>query len=346
MSEVVSLPNIAQIKDEASVWLARIDRGLSASEQQAFSRWLLTDQKHEHAFSEMARLWDNMDALNQLAEIFPKEQSESPKEKKKQRLAMFYRYAPLTFSVVALIIFVNVVMLVSSRNIFTSDPLFEGHFVTAVGEQSRLNLNDGSVLTLNTNSRVEVLFSREERILNLKHGELHIDVAHDSSRPLSVIAGGKIVQAVGTAFNVQLGLGDVEVIVTEGKVLVADSKSHEESGRKYVVPNAQAVQKGELALFAEQANTVSSMAEEDMQNSLSWRQGKIIFRGESLASAIDEISRYTALEFSIVDPELAAIQIAGRFKTGDLSGMLFALEENFGIHSVQRGNHILLSRDE
>jgi transmembrane sensor len=65
---------------------------------------------------------------------------------------------------------------------------------------------------------------------------------------------------------------------------------------------------------------------------LSWRQGSIIFRGESLSDAMTEISRYTNINFELADDErLKQVHVAGMFKTGDVKGLLEVLNNNFNI---------------
>ena len=76
-------------------------------------------------------------------------------------------------------------------NLQSGDPIHH----TAVGEQSIVMLNDGSQITLNTNTKVQVP-SDQARLLELVSGELHVRVK-DPSRPLSVMAGEQIIQAVG-----------------------------------------------------------------------------------------------------------------------------------------------------
>ena len=78
---------------------------------------------------------------------------------------------------------------------------------------------------------------------------------------------------------------------------------------------------------------------------LSWRSGNLIFKGESLAEAMEEISRYTNIEFELTDDEyLRNVQVAGMFKTGDVTGLLEILNKNFNIsHEKVSKNKILLS---
>jgi transmembrane sensor len=193
-----------------------------------------------------------------------------------------------------------------------------------------------------------VRYSQNARVIELQRGEIHIDVAHDKSRPLSVIAGGKVIQAVGTAFNVEVRSELVELIVTEGKVLVAKAKiallpSTFDKMPVRLPQNSMAISKGEkvdLDLTGKRQEEVTKVDPIEIAASLSWRQGNLIFRGESLSEAMTEISRYTDIEFELADDEkLRKIQVAGLFKTGDVIGLLDALSSNFNINYENIGNN-------
>ena len=94
-------------------------------------------------------------------------------------------------------------------------------FETAIGEQSTVTLSDGSVVVLNTNSLIRVVYAPNARVLHLERGEIHVDVAEDASRIFSVVAGDRIVQAVGTSFSVEITADQhIELVVTDGKVIV------------------------------------------------------------------------------------------------------------------------------
>ncbi len=91
---------------------------------------------------------------------------------------------------------------------------------TAVGEQRVAKLDDGSVLTMNTDSEITVDYSGDNRIVRLERGEVNFDVSKDPHRPFIVYAGDGLVWAVGTAFNVRVEDGSVDLTVTEGRVKV------------------------------------------------------------------------------------------------------------------------------
>src|SRR4029453_10983270 len=71
-------------------------------------------------------------------------------------------------------------------------------YATALGEQRAFKLADGSVLYLNTLSRVEVTHSREARLVRLLEGEAMFAVEHDPARPFRVLSGATVIQAIGT----------------------------------------------------------------------------------------------------------------------------------------------------
>jgi len=230
-----------------------------------------------------------------------------------------------------------------------SHKVTESFYQTLVGEQQQIQLSDGSQLILNTNSQVKVVYSQKQRLVFLNRGEIHIEVAHAPERPLSVIAGSKVVQAVGTAFDVQrVNSEKVRLWVTEGRVLVTERRLDN------IVPlqkieelsaNVIAVSKGEkMILTAAASKKVEQIAESDMNAQLSWRQGNIVFRGETLDEAVLEFSRYSDKKFIIADESLRHVRIAGVFKIGDTERLLSTLRNNFSIeYQYEENNEILLS---
>ncbi len=70
-----------------------------------------------------------------------------------------------------------------------------------------------------------------------------------------------------------------------------------------------------------------------------WRQGLLLFTGDSLEEVVAEIGRYTPVAIEIIDPALKKIRIGGQFRVGDLSGMFEVLETNFGLSITRLDNN-------
>lgn len=309
--------------DAASDWLAKLDRGLSPAEERGLKAWLSQHPENRQALLRLASLWDKMDSLSLLTEMLPP--ARQPSRRK-------FLYPALAASIAMLVI---VGWLVQRSQDVMSTPanrVVASAYETAIGERSTVRLPDQSVLTLNTNSVVKVTYNDTQRLLVLERGELNIEVAHDPRRPLSVIAGKKVVRAVGTAFNVQIiDSGQVELIVTEGTVTVADDSGATPIRTIGTAPRT--VTKGERVLLGADRETISKVSDSALSAELSWRQGNLIFRGETLAVAIAEVSRYTPVKFEIADERLKELRIGGLFKAGDVDGLLATLKENFNIDS-------------
>ena len=325
MTNVYPLPPQKRSVDEASEWLAKLDRTLSASEQQELETWLAQHPENRRALLRLASLWDKMDSLSRLSELFP---SAHPRQRRR------FRYSAIAASLAMVVIAGGLVLQYSAEPQSTpADPAIANVtrlYETAIGERSTVRLPDQSVLTLNTNSLVNVTYNDVQRILGLDRGEMSIEVAHDSRRPLSVFAGQKQVRAVGTAFNVQiLDEAQVELIVTDGTVMVVD----EDEPAGSAPATARTVTKGEKVLLGVDRETISKVSDSALSAELSWRQGNLIFRGETLAAAIAEVSRYTPVKFEIADERLKELRIGGLFKAGDVDGLLATLKENFNIDS-------------
>lgn len=339
----------SQRLEQACEWIARIDRELQTEEKQALQQWLAASAFNQQTLFEVAKLWDKMDALSRLSALFP---AVEPKISQQRR--------PLTglamAASAAAVLLLGALLYRGNLNPLDAEPAsavvaMQATYQTRVGENNTIELPDKSKLVLNTNSFVVVRYSAGARVIELQRGEINIDVAHDTSRPLSVIAGGKIIQAVGTAFNVDLRQDHVELIVTDGKVLVGSNSDKDlptaQTLAKRLPKSSLAISKGERVDLDPRGKTreqVQKIDAVELAASLSWRSGNLIFRGENLQDALAEISRYTDIQFELADDaKLKTIHVAGMFKTGDVDGLLEVFRSNFNIsHERLSGDKILL----
>ncbi|HCM45998.1 MAG TPA: hypothetical protein DIS98_00260 [Colwellia sp.] len=124
-----------------------------------------------------------------------------------------------------------------------------------------------------------------------------------------------MIQDVGTAFSVRLKASEIELIMTEGKVIIGQlNKKQEVNETTLVIPSSSlAVSKDEMASLGI-ANTVSVINKKLIKKNLSWRQGNLVFNDEALDEAMAEVSRYTSVTFEIADEDLKKIKITGRLK--------------------------------
>lgn len=202
-------------------------------------------------------------------------------------------------------------------------------YETAIGERSTVTLSDGSTVTLNTNSRIEVAFSAQERNVRLMRGQGFFDVQKDADRPFAVEAGDKRVVALGTAFDVRFDDGnDVQVTLVEGRVSVGEVVRTATNSVAITPPNPKPI--AELIpgqRLVAKADAAPEVIETNAEEATSWREGRLIFRGEPIGDVIEEMNRYSAQKLKLSnDPRLQEMRVSGVFNTGRASTFVDALE--------------------
>ena len=212
------------------------------------------------------------------------------------------------------------------------DTLAGNVYQTGVGQRSVVAMDDGSVVTLNTDSRLSVHYRADVRAVTLERGQALFKVAKDRARPFVVTAGGKRVTALGTEFDVRVGERLFEVTLIEGRVGVSPAQD--------IAPTATnaatlaELRPGQQFVAAGSSRPLVRVA--DVGRVVSWRNGQIVFENERLDSAIAEMNRYSRRKVVLGDPQLASLKISGAFNAGDTHTFVEALTSYFPIQRDPR----------
>ncbi|MBS0332736.1 MAG: FecR domain-containing protein [Proteobacteria bacterium] len=199
------------------------------------------------------------------------------------------------------------------------------HYATVKGQSAVYDLPDGSRMTLDTNSVVDIAFTPSHRSLRLSRGQAFFDVAHDARRPFTVEAGGPTVTAVGTRFDVRLFPDTLRVVLVQGRLEVRCPGG---AGKPLTLTAGQQLD----ARMG--ARMVVSQAELDDQ--LSWQHGFIAFNDTTLAAAATEFNRYNAERIEVPDSQVAALRITGRFRPTDIGRFGAALAQVHPVRMVRQ----------
>jgi transmembrane sensor len=176
------------------------------------------------------------------------------------------------------------------------------------GEPIRhVKLEDGSVAHVLRGSEFEVEFSNARRLIHLTRGEAVFDVAKDADRPFIVRSPISDSIAVGTRFGVVADRDVTTITVSEGVVsVVSRTGANAASGT-----TVRAGQEFRVVARATQPQSVTSV---NAKRKISWADGWLEFKGETIGEAVRTFNRFTNVQIKISQPELSGTRVAyGRF---------------------------------
>lgn len=216
-------------------------------------------------------------------------------------------------------------------------------YATAHAQRARYELPDGSTVELNAETALAVRYDLNERHVEVAHGEALFTVAHSTSRPFRVAAGGARVQALGTRFNV-LARTDAETItVLEGSVLVTAVPPSAAVGGLAAPARALTVAAGQR-IEVQGASLAEHAALADTASVGAWANGQIAFEGRPLGEVADAFNAYAPVRFEIDDPALRAEPISGRFSAEDYESFALFLKTLPGVELERTPGRISVRR--
>ena len=207
---------------------------------------------------------------------------------------------------------------------------------TGIGERATASLEDGSTVILNTNSVLEINYSRLRRDVRLVAGQVLFKVAHDTARPFVVAAANHAVVAVGTEFEVRLEGEKVRVALLQGRVRV----EFDRQPRGSPADEAVAVMAPGEQLIASSAGVVINHA--NVQELVGWHTGRVRFDNARLSEAVAEMNRYSPTKIVVDDPAAENIRITGAFRAGQSYLFAQTVGEAFPLNVEQSGDTIRL----
>lgn len=326
----------------AADWHTRLDEDGSARTHAEFDAWLAADPRNQSAFEAVEQTWSSLASARVDARVL---------KMRREALAATHRLRFFRVAAAAAVVGVAVAIGYAVAPPFRDGPASRpgmimraategGAFRTAVGERSNITLSDGSSVVLNTNSRVEVRYTPEQRSVRLLAGQAWFQVAKNPERPFVVEAGDQRVTALGTAFDVRMDSRDsVQVTLAEGKVSVEPILSP--LARLISPPPVpKLLVAGEALIVSDDASVETRKA--DLTKLESWRQGQVVFDNDTLETAIAEINRYSATRIELADPALGQLRVSGVFKAGHSDSFVETVTGHYPLQVASRDESRIL----
>ncbi|MCE4369693.1 FecR family protein [Xanthomonas hortorum] len=308
-----------RIAQQAAAYLAR-SRDETPAQRQEREAWLAADARHAREYERLRRVEDRMAGLMgddpDLQALDAKDIEALVRARRMRRGCGLWAAAILVLSLVG-------------TYALTSFPVAPAplSYATAVGERRTEALADGTRMVLNTDSALEVRYTRARRGIRLERGEVQFEVARDSARPFVVRLGEATVTAVGTRFQVRHEAGESVVTLLQGAVDVAQGPA-----RRSLRPNEQA----RLSSAGIAVRTI------DPARADGWLDGWLRFHGTPLAEVVAETNRYAARKLRLADPAVAGLELSGNFHAGDSASVASAVELMLPVRADDTGTDIVL----
>lgn len=297
--------------EQAIDWMVRLRAGdADPGLEQELATWLANDAAHAQAWKQLqAKLGTSFNTLRALDQRLPGQAGEarqlllSPHASRRQLLRGLAGLGLLGGG-----------LWLGARTQVGETLLAD--FSTGRGQRRDFILPDGSRLSLDAESSVDLSFDHQQRLVLLRHGQLLIQVASDPSRPLLVRTLQGQVQALGTRFLVSQEADTSRVVVQEHSVRL----------RLRTGP-VQDLQQGQAALL--HPGRIELLAQNQAYRG-DWLNGRLSVLDDSLEQVIAALRPYCR-GFVRVSPAVSQLRVQGVFPLDDPERALDALAQTLPI---------------
>ncbi|QEK92673.1 DUF4880 domain-containing protein [Achromobacter insolitus] len=294
--------------DAAADWLTLLMSGEAGDEQQRLWRqWRKAHVDHEAAWQHVEAVTGRMKSLegaSAYAALSSAATSAQPASAARRRATRMLLWGGLA---------TGAGLLVSRTGTWQATM---ADYRSSTGEQRNFTLSDGTRLTLNTDSAVNLRFDASQRCILLVAGEIMIATRHEprpaDPRPLLVTTAEGSIRSLGTRFTVRQRDGRTGVAVLESAVEISPW-----AGRA----SARLLHAGEQTLFSRNAVDAPRSVDEHTD---AWTRGQLVADEQRLGDFLAELGRYRPGVLR-VDPQVADLRLSGVFPLADTDHILATL---------------------
>jgi len=270
----------------------------------------------------LAKLQGRLDALEQKESSLP------------GRFSFHQKRTQVNFGkLVACIAFLIIIPSAIYFNFFYND---EVTVTTGFGELEKVNMPDGSVLTLNANSMIRYS-KRTPRAVHFE-GEAYFEIMPKplTGEHFTVITDDLVVKVLGTAFNVNARNDQTEVVLEEGKVELNIQDFEEE---------VMHLEPGDLVSYSKKENKLLDKRDNvSIVENTSWKSGALIFKNTPLIKALYEIEDIYGIQFVVINDEINKEEITGGVPISNLEVALQTLSEVYDFRIRSEGKRYFLTK--
>jgi len=367
-----------EISDQASMWLLTLAEDNSEINQQALQNWLSLSAQHRQTYAQYENMWQIAEELpldlfnEEIAELTPLASepevfiaSPAPTTLVNHQLSFvaniisFFTLRRTMYSASFASAVFAVLLTISNTNQALSPPIVaikaaqknvlrDNEYQTELGQHQEITAKDGSIIVLAAKSRVFIDYSTKQRDVYLLSGEAIFTVAKDKERPFVVHNNGRMVQAIGTIFNVRESKTALQVTVLEGIVQVtspllkdvqvqATELGTDKIGESVKLVAGQALQLDDLGKF-------SATYSIEVNERMAWQKGRLNYVNTELSNVVFDLKRYSNLSINIPDKQVANMGYTGSVIYDKVDDWLTALPYIFPVEVLRYGDTVVIKK--
>jgi ferric-dicitrate binding protein FerR (iron transport regulator) len=295
---------------------------LNVEEKKKLDEWKNASEENLSIFTKAKEIWYAFDLLQEMKKynVLKALNKVDSKIKKNTYPRIIYYWQRIAAILLLPLIIATVFYIFQTRN-RTSDLVTWQTISTFNGVKSQIQLPDGTIVWLNSGSKLTYpsSFSKKERKVKLT-GEAYFDVAKNKRQPFYIDLDQIGIAVTGTTFNVihYPNEKQTEVVLSSGEVRLFE---HENNKLKDIAK----MKPGEKAVYETLLHKVN-ITQTDPDKYTSWINGYLIFRDDVMTDVVKKLSRRFNVNIEIGDQEIAGYIYTATFKDETLDQILYLLK--------------------
>ncbi|WP_085676277.1 MULTISPECIES: FecR domain-containing protein [unclassified Pseudomonas] len=293
-------PVSSQVLEAAIAWKMSLDDSSGTPDERTeFIRWHAASEEH-------ARAWRQLGALDQRvsAAAGPARQALL-----QSRAGLRRRIGKVGGGLAGMFLLGSLLAWIGAPSLAPSYWLADQR--TATGELRTLRLEDGTLLSLNTHTAVDIDYQGEQRLIVLHQGEISVETGHDDPRPLLVRTDDGRLRPLGTRFLVRREDQGTRLEVLQSSVAAMPHNSGDE----------QVLREGQQVLM--NSNGLGRIGPVQA-GADAWTRGMLVVDNVRLADLLKQLGQYRSGHLGVAD-EVADLRVTGSFPLTDTDLALASL---------------------
>lgn len=320
----MQLNHTDKLRETAIAWFIRIrDSEADDAIRSKFEQWLMSNKSHQQAYADISKMWDSFDSntdLQRLAGVA----EQNVFLHKRERSKLIKKYIACGIAAIA-IGFSGLWGFQTWRALPTMEMIAHSEF----GSVNSQKLDDGTLLTMNSGSEIEVTYYRNRRLVKLKQGEAIFEVARDENRPFVIDSGKAQITVLGTRFAVNRLKKMVRISVDHGTVRV-----EQRNADGTINPDFLILRDGEVA-EVENMSKKPVHVQRQASDAFAFQKGMVIFEEAGIEEIAETLSRYRRLPIIVEQPINRKVHISSMLKTDSIETFINQLPEMAPINILQ-----------